>query len=92
MPRCVFTSPGLPSGFPGENFMDKTLGGRASSIRSFLNVVHTVGIPASSTPRAISPTDWLQITQVGVKNAISTRSSFSLAPTFLEFSSSGPVT
>jgi hypothetical protein len=92
MPRCVFTSPGLPSGFPGENFTDKTLGGRASSIRSLLNVVHTVGIPASSTPRATSPTDWLQMTQVGVRNAMSTLSSLSRSPTFFEFSSSGPVT
>ena len=92
MPRWVFVSPGLPSGFPGENFMDSTLGGLASSIRSLLNVVHTVLIPASSIPRAISPIDWLQMTQVGVRKAISTPRSFSSAPTFLEFSSSGPVT
>ncbi len=92
MPRWVFISPGFPSGFPGENFMDNTLGGLASSIMSLLNVVHTVLIPASSIPRAISPTDWLQITQVGVKNAISIPSSFSRFPAFLELSRRGPVT
>jgi hypothetical protein len=92
MPRWVFISPGLPSGLPGENFIDSVLGGLASSMMSLLNVVHTVLIPASSIPRAISPTDWLQITQVGVKNAISTPSSFRRAPAFFALSSSGPVT
>lgn len=57
MPRWVATSPGFPRGLPGENFMDRILGGRASLMRSLLNVVQTVLIPAPSTPRAISPTD-----------------------------------
>jgi hypothetical protein len=57
MPRWVVVSPGLPRGLPGENFMDNTLGGLASSIMSLRNVAHTVLMPAFSTPLAISPTD-----------------------------------
>jgi hypothetical protein len=57
IPLWVFMSPGLPSGLPGENFIDKILGGLASSIRSERNVVHTVLIPDASIPLAISPTD-----------------------------------
>lgn len=55
--RCIFLSPGFPRGLPGENLSDNILGGLASSIKSFLNVTHTVLIPDSSTTLAISPTD-----------------------------------
>jgi hypothetical protein len=92
IPFWVFISPGLPRGLPGENFMDNTLGGLVSSIMSFRKVVHTVLIPASSITLAVSPTDWLQITQVGVRKAMSTPSSLRRFPTSLEFSSNLSVT
>jgi hypothetical protein len=57
MPLWVSLSPGFPSGFPGENFIDNILDGLVNSMISFLKVVHTVAIPDSSTPLAISPTD-----------------------------------
>ena len=72
--------------------MDNTLGGLVSSIMSFRNVVHTVLIPDSSIPLAVSPTDWLQRTQVGVRKAMSTPSFFRRFPTFLAFSSNVSVT
>ncbi len=88
---CIFLSPGLPSGLPGENLRDNILGGFVSSISSLLNVTHTVLMPDSSSPLATSPTDWLQMTHVGVRKAISTPSPLSRFPTVREFSRSGPV-
>ncbi len=89
---CIFLSPGSPRGLPGGNFRDKILGGLTSSIMSLLNVTHTVLIPDSSIPLETTPTDWLQMIQVGVKKAISTPSSLRRFPAFLAFSRRGPVT
>jgi hypothetical protein len=57
MSRCIFLSPGFPRGLPGENFRERILGGLVSSMISFLNVTHTVLMPDSSMPLAVSPTD-----------------------------------
>lgn len=57
MSRCIFLSPGCPRGLPGENLRESILGGLVSSIMSFLNVTHTVLMPDSSIPLAVSPTD-----------------------------------
>ncbi len=59
---------------------------------SFLNVTETVLIPAFSNSLAINPTDWLQITHVGVRKAISISRFLRRLPTSLEFSRRGPVT
>ena len=88
---CIFLSPGLPRGLPAEDFTDKIRGGRDSVVISCLNETHTVLIPDSSRPLAISPTDWLHNTQVGVKKAISTPSPFRCLPALIEFLISGAV-
>lgn len=54
---CIFLSPGLPRGLPAEDFKDRIPGGLDSPVISFLNETHTVLIPDSSSPLAISPTD-----------------------------------
>lgn len=81
--------PGLPSGLPAEVFTDRILGGLESEVMSFLNVAHTVLMPDFSMYRAISPTDWVQSTQVGVRKAISTSSFLSWRPAFFALSMSG---
>lgn len=88
---CIFMSPGLPSGFPAEVFTDNILGGLDSPVISFLKETHTVLIPDSSSPLAISPTDWLHNTQVGVKKAISTPSPFRCLPALTELLIRGAV-
>jgi hypothetical protein len=82
---CLLLSPGLPRGLPAEDFTDRILGGLESSVISPLNETHTVLMPDFSRPLAISPTDWLHNTQVGVKKAISTPSPLRCLPTFDEF-------
>ncbi|GBE04240.1 hypothetical protein BMS3Abin09_01173 [bacterium BMS3Abin09] len=83
--RCVSISPGFPSGFPAENFVETILGGLASPVISGLNEIQTVLIPAFSMFLAISPTDWLQRIHVGVRKTISTPLSLSIPPSFAEF-------
>lgn len=87
----VFLSIGFPRGFPAEVFAFIILGALASSVISFLKVMHTVLIPAFSIYLEISPTDWLQRTHVGVMKAICTPISLSLLPTFFAFLMRGSV-
>lgn len=50
-------------------------GGLTFRVISFENVMEIVAIPAASTARWISPTDWLHRPQAGVSRAMSTPSS-----------------
>lgn len=89
--RWVLLSPGFPSGLPAENLVEIILGGLESSVISFLNEMQTVLTPSCSMFLAITPTDWLQRTHVGVKKAMSTPFSLSILPSFFEFFISSPV-
>ena len=89
--RWVLLSPGLPSGLPAENFVETILGGLESSVISFLNEIQTVLTPAFSMLLAITPTAWLQRTQVGVRKAMSTPFSLSIFPSFFELFNSSLV-
>ena len=91
MARCVLISPGAPSGLPADDFTQTILGGLESSVISFLNVMHTVLTPAFSMALAISPTDWQQSTQAGVRKTISTPSFLTRLPSSSEFFSNWPV-
>ncbi|MEW6599859.1 MAG: hypothetical protein AB1499_02725, partial [Nitrospirota bacterium] len=79
---CIFLSPGFPSGLPVVDFTARIRGGLDSAVISFRKETHTVLMPDSSSPLAISPTDWLHNTHVGVKKAISTPSFFRYLPAF----------
>ena len=61
--------------------MKTARGGLTFRVISFENVTEIVAIPAASTARWISPTDWLHRPQAGVSRAMSTLSSLSFSAT-----------
>lgn len=75
--NCVSASPGSPTVCPKGCSIPATLGAHTAPARSGILARMFVLKPAASISRATSPTDQLQIGQLGTSTSTSTCSSFS---------------